>query len=573
MTGPAACSRPHDHRHADGIIPSHQPALGVQEKHHACLGEGSDEDSAEPEWFECGCPDSDSLGEPEGHAAVIKVVADEEPVLTEQLYVELELEEPVASAAAVATGGEPIKPVQHAVGDALSADGAKKPHRRGDAPSETGFDALPTARRERELDVSLPTGDTPTKLASAPKPLAPIGPRAWAATPTGRPELSETYTFMFDQDDARLLTKHEQERARSISASAEEEAAADEEPVLAATLEEPDMLRAWLGYFREINTEADLELEEPEQRALGEPDGLDGNAYATAAEPGVGQDESLLHASANKPEQCAHGEPNGLEGNTSVTAGTEAGIASGFSDAPPETSIEALPTTRCEIGALLPASSMLPGGGYKISSDKIPFGNTLEPDRLSFAATLVATNALLPEGETPASLVAIAAAVAATHVLLPEGKTPTSLVAIAAAVATGGELVEPEQHAAADEPEQSALGEFNRLDGNAHATAAEPSGRADESLQGSANEPEQGAHGDPDGLMVTLTPRPPRRASGRTSRRHTPPPTSRSSARTRSPMGSRATTLPRPARRPVSLPAAHDEARARHAPSSGRHAR
>jgi len=83
MTRPAACSRPHDHRHADGIIPSHQPALGVQEKHHACLGEGSDEDSAKPEWFECGCPDSDSLGEPEGHAAVIKVVADEEPVLTD----------------------------------------------------------------------------------------------------------------------------------------------------------------------------------------------------------------------------------------------------------------------------------------------------------------------------------------------------------------------------------------------------------------------------------------------------------------------------------------------------------
>ena len=197
---------------------------------------------------------------------------------------------------------------------------------------------------------------------------------------------------------------------------------------------------------------------------------------------------------------------------------------------------------------------MFPGGGCEISSDKTPFDNTLEPDRLSFAtlvathvlllegetptslvaiaATLVATHVLLPEGETPttslvaiaaavaathvlhpegetpttagetpASLVAIAAAVAATHVLLPEGETPTSLVAIAAAVATGGEPVEvePEQHAA-DEPEQCALGEFNRLDGNAYATAAEPSGRADELLQGSASEPEQRAHGDPDGL-------------------------------------------------------------------------
>jgi len=141
-------------------------------------------------------------------------------------------------------------------------------------------------------------------------------------------------------------------------------------------------------------------------------------------------------------------------------------------------------------------------------------------------------------GKTPTSLVAIAAAVAATHVLHPErrdahhggrdahqprrhrrrhrghpcaphseGETPTSLVAVAAAVATGGEPVEPEQHAAADEPEQCALGEhaaadepeqcalgeFNRLDGNAYATAAEASGRADESLQGSANEPEQHA--------------------------------------------------------------------------------
>jgi len=197
---------------------------------------------------------------------------------------------------------------------------------------------------------------------------------------------------------------------------------------------------------------------------------------------------------------------------------------------------------------------MLPGGGCEISSDKISFDNTLEPDRLSFAtlvathvlllegetptslvaiaATLVATHALLLEGETPTSLVAIAAAVAATHVLYLEGKTPTtegetptslvaiaaaiaathvvhsegetptSLVAVAAAVATGGEPVEPEpeQHAAADEPEQCALGEFNRLDGNTYATTAEPSGRADESLQGSANKPEQRAHGDPDRL-------------------------------------------------------------------------
>jgi len=184
---------------------------------------------------------------------------------------------------------------------------------------------------------------------------------------------------------------------------------------------EPDMLRAWLGNLCEINTEADLEPEEP--------------------------------------EQCAHAEPNGLEGNASVTAGTEAGIASGFSDA-------------------------LPGGGCEISSDKIPFGNTLEPDRLSFA-TLVATHVLLLEGETPTtegktptSLVAIAAAVAATHVLHSEGETPTSLVAVAAAVATGGEPVEPEQHAAANKPEQRAHAEPNGLEGNASVTAGTEAGIA-----------------------------------------------------------------------------------------------
>jgi len=94
---------------------------------------------------------------------------------------------------------------------------------------------------------------------------------------------------------------------------------------------------------------------EPEQRAHGNLDGLDGNAYATAAETGVGQGESLPHGSANEPEQRAHAELNGLEGNASVTAGTEAGIASGFSDAPPETSTEALPTMRRELDVSLPS--------------------------------------------------------------------------------------------------------------------------------------------------------------------------------------------------------------------------
>ena len=344
MTGPAACSRRlHDHWHADGIILQHQPALGVQEKHHACLGEGQDEDSAEPEWFECEYPDSDSLGEPEGHAAVIKVVADEEPVLPEQLYVELELEEPVASTAAVATGGEPIKPVQHAVGDALSADGAKKPHLRGDAPSETGFDALPTARRERELDVSLPAGDTPAKLTSARRPLAPIGPRDLAAANTVATgaEVVLAHTHLC-RDGAPLEQLHDEFKKPVAFTAA---AAMGGEPI------------------------------NPEQ-----------------------------HAAVEEQERRAHEALNGLDGSAKKRHRRD--------DAPPEKSG--------------PASSMLPGGGCEISSDKISFDNTLEPARLSFA-TLVATHVLLLEGETPTSLVAIAVTlVVATHVLLPEGETPTT---------------------------------------------------------------------------------------------------------------------------------------------------
>jgi len=211
-----------------------------------------------------------------------------------------------------------------------------------DTPPETSTEALPTMRRE--LDVYLPSGDTPTKLTSALKPLAPIGPR--------------TATVLSHRLNTQVELTHvpaSGKCALSIASSTEEEAAAGEEPVLrergspAATLDEPepDMLRAWLGNLCEINTEADLEPEEPEQRALGEPDGLRawlGNLCEINTEADLEPD---------KPEQCAHAEPNGLEGNASATAGTEAGIASGFSDAPPEMSFEALPTTRYEI----PASS------------------------------------------------------------------------------------------------------------------------------------------------------------------------------------------------------------------------
>jgi len=122
-------------------------------------------------------------------------------------------------------------------------------------------------------------------------------------------------------------------------------------------------LRDWLQATKPLEARA-VSLQgsanEPEQRAHGDPNGLDGNTYAMAAETGVGQGESLPHASANEPEHRAHAEPNGLEGNASVTAGTEAGIASGFSDAPPETSIEAPPTGRppddAAAGALSPGA-------------------------------------------------------------------------------------------------------------------------------------------------------------------------------------------------------------------------
>jgi len=186
--------------------------------HIVAAGEGP----AQTEWVECG--DGGSPGEPEGHAAVIEVG------------------QPVAIAAAVATGGEPIKPEQHVAveeqerrtHEALDGlDGsAKKRYRRDDAPPETGFNALPTARRE--LDVSLPAGDTPTKLTSALKPLAPIGPRT-----------ATVLSHRLNTQVAELtLVPASGECYLSIAASAEEEAAAGEEPVLpergspAATLED-----------------------------------------------------------------------------------------------------------------------------------------------------------------------------------------------------------------------------------------------------------------------------------------------------------------------------------------------
>ena len=82
MDGAQAYTIVRNHLFAPEADKAYDPAaLGVQEKHHACPGEGSDGGSAKPEWFDCG--DGDLRGEPEGHAAVIKVVADEEPVLTD----------------------------------------------------------------------------------------------------------------------------------------------------------------------------------------------------------------------------------------------------------------------------------------------------------------------------------------------------------------------------------------------------------------------------------------------------------------------------------------------------------
>jgi len=131
-------------------------------------------------------------------------------------------------------------------------------------------------------------------------------------------------------------------------------------------------LRDWLQATKPLKARA-VSLQgsanEPEQRAHGDPDGLDGYAHAMAAETGVGQGESLPHASANEPEHRAHAEPNGLEGNASVTAGTEAGIASGFSDAPPETSTEAPPTGRPPDDA---AAGALSAGAIKLESTGCP---------------------------------------------------------------------------------------------------------------------------------------------------------------------------------------------------------
>jgi len=56
-----------------------------------------------------------------------------------------------------------------------------------------------------------------------------------------------------------------------------------------------------------------------------------------------------------------------IKSNASVTAGTEAGIASGFSDAPPETSTEAPPTGRPPDDV---AAGALSAGAIKIESER-----------------------------------------------------------------------------------------------------------------------------------------------------------------------------------------------------------
>jgi len=50
-----------------------------------------------------------------------------------------------------------------------------------DEPPETSTEALPTTRHE--LGTPLPAGNTPAKLASAPRPPALVGPRAESAEP------------------------------------------------------------------------------------------------------------------------------------------------------------------------------------------------------------------------------------------------------------------------------------------------------------------------------------------------------------------------------------------------------
>jgi len=171
------------------------------------------------------------------------------------------------------------------------------------------------------------------------------------------------------------------ECALSIAASTEEEAAAGEDPVLpergslAATLEEPDT-RAWPGNLREICTEADLKLELEEPALPEQPIAL-----------------TMVMRGEALAQQRAHGdgEHDGLYSNAFAEAGMKAGIALGFSDEPPETSTEALPTMKRELGTPLPAGNTLAklASAPRPPAPIRPWAESTKPEWLAIAAKIL----------------------------------------------------------------------------------------------------------------------------------------------------------------------------------------
>jgi len=94
-----------------------------------------------------------------------------------------------------------------------------------------------------------------------------------------------------------------------------------------------------------------------------------GRPRGDAAAGSLSADAIKLESTGRPPDNVAVGllSAGAIKSNASVTAGTEAGIASGFSDAPPETSTEAPPTGRPPDDA---AAGALSAGAIKIESER-----------------------------------------------------------------------------------------------------------------------------------------------------------------------------------------------------------
>jgi len=115
---------------------------------------------------------------------------------------------------------------------------------------------------------------------------------------------------------------------------------------------------------------AGLELEEHSSDSSNEKPGYGavrprGDAAAGALSAGA----IKLESTGRPPDDAAASalSAGAIKSNASVTAGTEAGIASGFSDAPPETSTEAPPTGLPPDDA---AAGALSAGAIKIESER-----------------------------------------------------------------------------------------------------------------------------------------------------------------------------------------------------------